>query len=129
MNKVKLYFNVLLKSIIAGIAISIGGFCYLKIAEMDFPGAKVVGAIFFAIGLILICNFGFYLYTGKICYLIDEIKAKNGLSGSLSLVIGLLGNFIGCYIAGSLIHVTCVDNDFFAGVADAKSTMNYYIYS
>lgn len=120
MNKVKLYFNVLLKSIIAGIAISIGGFCYLKIAEMGFPGAKVVGAMFFAIGLILICNFGFYLYTGKICYLIDEIKAKNGLSGSLSLVIGLLGNFIGCYIAGSLIHVTCVDNDFFASVADAK---------
>jgi formate/nitrite transporter FocA (FNT family) len=58
MKIARYYFNVLIKSLIAGIAISIGGFCYLKIAEMGFPGAKVVGAIFFAIGLILICNFG-----------------------------------------------------------------------
>lgn len=114
MKKARVYFNVLIKSVIAGILISIGGFCYLKISEFDFPGAKVVGAMFFAIGLILICNFGFYLYTGKICYLIDEIKAKNSLCASLSLVIGLIGNFIGCYLIGLLLRYISSENQMFA---------------
>ena len=38
--------------------------------------SKVIGAFVFPIGLILICNFGYFLYTGKICYLFDELKKK-----------------------------------------------------
>lgn len=116
----KTYLNVLVKSILAGILISIGGFCYLKIVEMGFPASKVVGAIFFSIGLIIICNFQFYLYTGKICYLFDGIKAKKSISTSLSLIIGLLGNFIGCYVVGFLLHVVTGDNALFFNIANAK---------
>ena len=130
MKKSKVYLNVLLNSLIAGILISLGGFCFLKISEIGFPGAKVVGAIFFGIGLILICNFGFYLYTGKICYLIDQIKAKNTLCASLSLIIGLVGNFVGCYVAGTLLRYTTGDNLFINAIAEAKindSMMNLFI--
>ncbi len=130
MKIVRLLLNVLIKGFIAGVAISIGGYCFLKISEMGFPGAKVVGSMFFAIGLILICNFGFYLYTGKICYLIDEIKANNSLCASLSLIIGLVGNFIGCYLVGALLHYVSGENQLFLSVADAKindDLMNLFI--
>ena len=48
------------RGVLAGLMISIGGYVYLGCEN------RVVGAVFFTVGLITITLFGFDLYTGKI---------------------------------------------------------------
>lgn len=91
----KKILSVLIKSIFAGAMISLGGWLYLRTND------KVLGAFLFSIGLILIVNFGFNLYTGKICYLFDNLKKKEKeLPYWLSLIIILIGNYLGCLAMG-----------------------------
>lgn len=71
-----------IKGIYAGIMIGIGGTIYLSMSS------KVLGAIFFSIGLMMICIFNMNLYTGKIGYIINNKK-----SYLLELLLSLLGNF------------------------------------
>ena len=52
--------------IMAGICVSIGGTAYLSIDN------EIVAALFFTTGLFAISNYGFNLFTGKVCYLIDN---------------------------------------------------------
>ena len=94
------YLSVLIKGILAGICISIGGYLCLKINVA--ANSKVLGAFLFPIGLILICNFGYFLYTGKICYLFEN-KEQTYLVKILNLLIGLIGNLIGCFVVAGLI--------------------------
>ena len=100
------YLNVLIKGILAGICISIGGYFCLKINIAT--DSKVLGAFVFPIGLILICNFGFYLYTGKICYLFEN-KEQSYPEKLISLVTGLAGNLIGCLVCALLIRLIYKD--------------------
>ncbi len=69
-----------IKGIYAGIMIGIGGTIYLSMSS------KVLGAIFFSIGLMMICIFNMNLYTGKIGYIINNKK-----SYLLELLLSLLG--------------------------------------
>ena len=85
----------LIKGIYAGIMIGIGGTIYLSMSS------KVLGAIFFSIGLMMICIFNMNLYTGKIGYIINNKK-----SYLLELLLSLLGNFIGTYLVAFLINNT-----------------------
>ena len=62
--------KTLLKGILAGIAISFGGF--LCIRTNAIASNTILGSFLFSFGLILICNFNFNLYTGKVCYLFDN---------------------------------------------------------
>jgi formate/nitrite transporter FocA (FNT family) len=78
------YLSVLIKGILAGICISIGGFLCLKVNIA--ANSKVLGAFLFPIGLILICNFGYFLYTGKICYLFEN-KEQSYKEKILSLIL------------------------------------------
>lgn len=96
------YLSVLIKGILAGICISIGGYLCLKINVAT--NSKVLGAFLFPIGLILICNFGYFLYTGKICYLFEN-KEQTYLVKILNLLIGLIGNLIGCFVVAGLIRL------------------------
>ena len=84
-----------IKGIYAGIMIGIGGTIYLSMSS------KVLGAIFFSIGLMMICIFNMNLYTGKIGYIINNKK-----SYLLELLLSLLGNFIGNYLVAFLIRNT-----------------------
>ena len=59
--------KTLLNGILAGIAISLGSWLNLRANSM-FDNT-LIGSLLFTTGLILICNFGFFLYTGKVCYL------------------------------------------------------------
>ena len=53
-----------IKSILAGLAISLGGWLYLCVNnKMD---NNILAAFLFSFGLILICNFGFNLYNSAI---------------------------------------------------------------
>ncbi|MGN1342243.1 MAG: formate/nitrite transporter family protein [Bacilli bacterium] len=86
----------LVKSIIAGIMIGIGGTIYLSVEN------KVVGSILFAIGLFAIVVYGFNLYTGKIGYLVTNFNFKY----IKELIITLMGNFIGTFFVGFILRYT-----------------------
>ncbi len=76
--------KILVRAILAGIMIGIGGTIYLALEN------KMLGAFLFSIGLFAICANGFNLYTGKIGYVIDN-KPKY----LIELLITLIGNLIG----------------------------------
>ena len=69
--------NNFVKSILAGVAIAIGAYINLKIGG-------IAGALFFSVGLYLVCHFSLNLYTGKV-----------GYTGIISNLPILLGNAIG----------------------------------
>lgn len=86
------YAKVLVRAILAGMMIGIGGCVYLGCE------VKWVGAILFAVGLFTIFSFRLDLYTGKVGYVFD-----NDRSYILYLVMVIIGNFIGCLILGLMM--------------------------
>ena len=83
----KKYLSYIFRGMFAGIMIGIGGVVFLSLNN------KILGATFFSIGLLVICMFDMYLYTGKIGYVIS-----NKLSYAILLIFTLIGNFIGTYL-------------------------------
>ena len=97
----KKYLSYIFRGMFAGIMIGIGGVVFLSLNN------KILGATFFSIGLLVICMFDMYLYTGKIGYVIS-----NKLSYIILLIFstiifkatwlyppsGTIGNFIGTYL-------------------------------
>ena len=102
-------FKILVRAILAGVMISIGGTIFL-VCE-----SKLLGAFLFSIGLYAICAFGLNLYTGKIGYVIDN-KPKY----LIELGITLLGNLIGTIGCGYLLFLTR-QGDKLRGVASSIS--------
>ena len=88
-------FKILLRAILAGIMISIGGTIYLMLDRSPF------GAFLFGIGLFMICALGYNLYTGKIGYIVH-----NKLKYLIELVITLIGNFLGTFACGYVLSLT-----------------------
>jgi len=87
--------KVLVRAILAGVMISLGGTIYLALEN------KMLGAFLFSIGLFAICTNGFNLYTGKIGYVIDN-KPKY----LIQLLITLIGNLIGTVACGYLLFLS-----------------------
>ena len=112
------YVSVLIKGILAGICISIGGFLCLKVNIA--ASSKVLGAFLFPIGLILICNFGYFLYTGKICYLFEN-KEQSYKEKIFSLLTGLFGNLVGCLVVALLLRT--INHSF---IAEASTGQAFY---
>lgn len=119
MNKqyiVRKAIDTLIKGILAGIAISFGGFLCLRLNVLS--GNTILGSFLFSFGLILICNFNFSLYTGKICYLFDDINYHSSSKIVIKKIFGkvitytiiLLGNLIGTLIFANLLKLVMVDN-------------------
>lgn len=96
----KYNIEILIKSILAGIMIGIGGTIYLSLDN------KIVGSILFAIGLFIIVVYSFNLYTGKIGYLINNFNKKY----IRELIITLIGNFIGAFFVGFILKYTRIYN-------------------
>lgn len=82
-------------AILAGVAIAIGGAIYLAAEN------KVVGAIFFSVGLFTVCTKQLNLFTGKAVYLFDN-KPKF----LIDLVIIWIGNFVGAWAVAALLSLT-----------------------
>ncbi len=80
---------------LAGICISIGGTAFLSCSD------KVVGALFFTIGLFIILTNGFNLFTGKVCYVFENPPAYIG-----SCCLIWLGNLAGTFVSGRLLLLT-----------------------
>lgn len=62
---------------------------------------RVVGAIFFCVGLFTVCTFGLNLFTGKVCYLFD-----NPPSYLLFLLVVWVGNLAGAALVGYGVRTT-----------------------
>ncbi len=84
-----------IKAIMAGVAISIGGTVYLTLDN------HIAGSFLFSIGLFTIYTFGFHLYTGKVCYIVDHKP-----SYLLTLLAVYMGNLAGTAGTGYLFRHT-----------------------
>lgn len=89
----KKFLKLFILSILAGISIALGGYCFLSVEN------KLIGSILFSVGLFLVCTRGYNLYTGKVCY----CKTKENIKDLLFIIIG---NFIGTNIVALLLRCT-----------------------
>lgn len=104
----KKYIEILLKAILTGIAIGIGGTVYLSCEN------KVAGAFLFGTGLFTILTFGFLLFTGKVGYAVE-----NKPSYLLDLVVIWVGNLIGAMLTGGLVLLTRIG----AGISEKAAAL------
>jgi len=93
MNRLKTFIG----GVLAGISIALGGTAYLSLEN------KVVGALFFTVGLFTVCTFGFALFTGKVCYVFERDK-----SYAIDLIFIWLGNLAGTWLTAELERLTRV---------------------
>lgn len=89
----KKYLPVFLKAILAGLMIGIGACAYLAIEN------HYVGAMLFTIGLFTIYSLDFYLYTGKVGYLLED-------KDFVKIIVIWVGNFLGITTTARLIMAT-----------------------
>lgn len=82
------------ESLCAGILITIGGTVFLSCSN------KVVGAVLFSVALLCICYKGYYLFTGKIGYIVEQHKKAD----FINLLIGLCGNLLCTFLLGMLLR-------------------------
>ena len=87
-------------AVLAGICIGLGGTVFLRVKDA-FPGANIVGAILFGIGLFAICTRGYNLFTGKACYLFD-----NKPSYLITLAVIWVGNLVGTCLLAFIENLT-----------------------
>lgn len=90
-------WNRFLMAVLAGAAISIGGTVFLSLEN------KVLGALFFSVGLFMVCTLGLNLYTGKVCYLPGKDWRYAGFVGLV-----WLGNLVGAEATALLLKLTRV---------------------
>lgn len=82
-------------AVIAGFMIGVGGCFFLAIDN------KVIGSLFFTLGLFTICSRGFNLFTGKVGYAIGK-----PLSYIKDLAVIWVGNLVGTGLTALLMSVT-----------------------
>jgi len=82
-----------IKAVLAGGAISLGGIANI------LSGNKIIGSLFFIIGLFLVLTTNLNLFTGKVCYLVT------GKTNIKDLIIIYLGNLIGASLVGTIFSL------------------------
>ena len=123
-NKMLELTRELLLAILAGIAISIGGVAFLVAKTMEtaitpdvtfVATSRVVGALFFTVGLFMVCVFSLNLFTGKVGFALDKKP-----SYIINLVVIWIGNLLGAMGVGYLLRSTRFANNL-VPIADAVS--------
>ena len=87
--------RILLSAILAGLCVGFGGLAFLSLDN------KVIGSAAFTIGLFVICTFGFHLFTGKVCYVL-----QNDRNYAFDLPVIWLGNLIGTGLTAGTASLT-----------------------
>lgn len=82
------------ESLCAGILITIGGTVFLSCEN------KTVGAVLFSVALLCICYKSYYLFTGKIGYIVEQHTKQD----FLNLDVGLFGNLAATFFLGMLLR-------------------------
>lgn len=125
--KTKEVFFTLLSGFAAGLFIGLGGF--LNVLSITYLGdaGKVVGALVFSIGLILVCFCQVKLYTGRIGYVLE--KSENGkIYKFLDLLLMFVGNIIGASLVGVIASLIGGDGfkDIVIGIVSKKTHFEAY---
>jgi len=76
--------SVFLSAVLAGVAIALGGTVFLLLES------KLAGAVFFTVGLFVVCTRGLHLFTGRLCYVFERDAAY-----ARELPVIWLGNLCG----------------------------------
>ena len=97
-------FNLIIKSILAGLLISLAGIVYLNCPD------KIVGSLLFSLGLISVILLEANLFTGKIGY----VNSKRSILDSLLI---LVFNLVTATIVGLVYRC---GSDATASIADSK---------
>ena len=92
----KKLLRVFLLGVSAGLSIALAG---LLFEVVSLGSNKIWGSLVFSTGLLLVCSFALYLFTGKIGFLFD---AEDKKAYGLELLIGYLGNIVGAVAFGYL---------------------------
>lgn len=100
--------SIFAKACLAGLFIGIAGLIYLSVDN------KVIGAILFSFGLLMVVTKGYYLYTGKVGYLLPYTKGY-----LVVLLKTLLGNIVGIGFVGLLFRFAGIQS-----VIDAAETLS-----
>jgi nitrite transporter NirC len=100
--------SIFAKACLAGLFIGIAGLIYLSVDN------KVIGAILFSFGLLMVVTKGYYLYTGKVGYLLPYNKGY-----LIVLLKTLLGNIVGIGFVGLLFRFAGIQS-----VIDAAETLS-----
>ena len=87
--------KTVVKAMLAGISISFGSIVYLSLEN------HVVGAVLFLVGLFTIYVFDYYLFTGKVCYIVN--KPLSYLWFCLQI---FAGNILGAMSMGYMVRGT-----------------------
>lgn len=106
------HLKTLLLAVLAGICIAVGGTVFLSLDN------KVLGALFFTVGLFVICTTGLNLFTGKVCYVFD-----NDAAYALNLPIIWVGNLLGTWLTAFVENQTRIGPDLAekaAGLCETK---------
>jgi len=115
------WLKELFYGILAGFCIGLGGTFLLScnsVAGGDPILMKVFGALFFTIGLFTICERGYNLFTGKVCYVFDN-KPKY----LLFLLVVWVGNLLGTMLIAFILRCTSLNGNLqsaAAALVDAK---------
>ena len=91
----KKFIHTFIPAILAGVCIALGGTVFLS------SETKLTGALFFCLGLLTILTCGFGLFTGKVCYTLDN---KPSFLGTLGII--WLGNMTGTGLSALFARFT-----------------------
>lgn len=112
------YLKVLLSSFIAGLLIGIGVTISFIIQSSTILNSAIIGSIFGVLGVLLICLYGYNLYTFKVGYVLE-----NKVDYLIEVLLSLLGNFIGILLISLLLRATSLMNE----GSDFLNTVNAYM--
>ena len=82
-------------AVLGGACIGFGGTVFLSL------DSKVLGALFFTVGLFVICTFGLNLFTGKVCYVFQKDRAY-----AWNIPLIWLGNLVGTGVVAAMMQMT-----------------------
>lgn len=85
-------------AVIAGMCVGLGGVVFLSLDN------RIIGSVMFTVGLFTICTFGLHLFTGKVCYALE-----NGKSYNLALPVIWLGNLAGTGVTALIVKLSRID--------------------
>lgn len=127
------YLLAVVKGILAGAAIALGGFLFTVItfAFRDPQYAeigKILGALLFPIGLSIVCFCKLFLFTGKIGLVFERKQTKDFY---IFLPLMYIGNILGSLIIGYLCFGIFRNTDLFtriSAIAEAKTAFTDYQY-
>ena len=85
-------------AVLAGMCVGFGGVVFLSLDN------RIIGSVMFTVGLFTICTFGLHLFTGKVCYALE-----NGKSYNLALPVIWLGSLAGTGVTALIVKLSRID--------------------